>query len=55
MSFIIAISSLRTEIPTATDAGTYSVYYKVVGEGEYADKDDFEPVSVTIGKADYSD
>ena len=44
-----------TEIPTATDAGTYSVYYKVVGEGEYADKDDFEPVSVTIGKADYSD
>lgn len=30
-------SSFSTEIPTKTDAGTYRVYYKVVGSSEYKD------------------
>lgn len=35
------------EIPTATDAGTYYVWYKVVGDGNHNDTDEF-CVSVTI-------
>ena len=35
-------------IPTATGAGTYTVTYKVVGDGNYADSADTWTVSVTI-------
>ncbi len=36
-------------IPTAKDAGEYTVYYKVVGNGNYSDSD-VASVVVTIGK-----
>ena len=37
-------------IPTATDAGTYTVYYKVVGDDTHADTEEAS-ISVTIAKA----
>lgn len=42
-----------TSLPTATEAGTYSVYYKVVGDRNH---NDTEPVKidVTVSKADPS-
>lgn len=39
-----------TDIPTATEAGTYTVYYKVVGGEAYSDVDEAS-VTVTIDKA----
>lgn len=39
-----------TDVPTATNAGTYTVYYKVVGDEAYSDVDEAS-VSVTIAKA----
>ncbi|MDE6492519.1 MAG: hypothetical protein K2L37_05175, partial [Lactobacillus sp.] len=42
--------SWQTTIPTATNAGTYTVYYKVVGNNEYFDVAE-KSVSVTIAKA----
>ena len=39
-----------TTIPTATNAGTYTVYYKVVGDEAYSDVAEAS-VSVTIAKA----
>ncbi|MCD8046957.1 MAG: DUF6273 domain-containing protein, partial [Clostridiales bacterium] len=48
-------SDWSAEIPTGTDAGTYIVYYKVVGDSNH---NDYTPVnnsvSVTIGKAEQS-
>ena len=38
-------------IPTGTTAGTYKVYYKVVGNTNYADIDEAGPIEVTIAKA----
>ena len=38
-------------IPTATDAGDYKVYYKVVGDESHSDTAETE-ISVTIAKAD---
>ena len=38
-----------TDIPTATNAGTYTVYYKVVGNDDYADVPEAY-ISVTIAK-----
>ena len=35
-------------IPTATNAGTYSVNYRLVGDANHLDKSDYEAVSVTI-------
>ena len=40
-----------TSIPTATNAGDYAVYYKVVGNGNYSDVAEAGPVNVTIAKA----
>ncbi len=37
-------------IPTATDAGNYKVYYKVVGDGSHSDTAETE-ISVTIAQA----
>ena len=39
-----------TEIPTATDAGEYTVYYKVQGDANHNDSEP-ESVNVTIAKA----
>ena len=39
-----------TTVPTATDAGSYSVWYKVVGDNNHIDTAPVE-VKVTIGKA----
>ena len=41
--------SYSTTIPTATNAGTYTVYYKVVGGDDYKDVAE-QSVSVTISK-----
>lgn len=42
------------DIPTATDAGNYKVYYKIVGNDGYADIDTPEPafIEVTIAQAE---
>lgn len=39
-----------TELPTATNAGTYTVYYKVVGDATHNDTAE-RSITVTIGKA----
>ena len=39
-----------TSIPTGTTAGTYKVYYKVVGNTNYADVPEVGPITVTIAK-----
>ena len=44
-------SGYSTTIPTAVNAGTYTVYYKVVGNDDYADVAE-SSVSVTIAKKD---
>ena len=41
-----------SEIPKATNAGTYNVYYKVLEDETYAEYAPTEPISVTIAKAD---
>ena len=40
-----------TELPTATNAGAYAVYYKVAGDANHNDYTAEEPVSVVIAKA----
>ena len=42
--------SFSTAIPTATDAGTYTVYYKVAGSEGYEDSRVSGPITVTIAK-----
>ena len=42
-------SSFSTEIPTKTDAGTYKVYYKVLGNDDYKDGNRTYTLAVTIG------
>jgi len=41
-----------TSIPKATTPGTYTVYYKVVGDSTHETLTDLGPISVTISKAD---
>lgn len=41
--------SFSTEIPTKTDAGTYKVYYKVLGNDDYKDGNRTYTLTVTIG------
>ncbi len=43
--------TFSAEIPTATDANTYKVYWKVVGNDTYNDIDNGDYVEVTINKA----
>lgn len=40
------------EIPTAKDAGNYSVYWKIVGTNTYSDYYEDSPIAVSIGQAD---
>ena len=42
-------SSFSTEIPTGTDAGTYKVYYKVMGNDDYKDGNRTYTLTATIG------
>ena len=49
-----ATGEYSTSIPTATDAGTYYVWYKVVGDSNHLDSD-AGYVTVTIATADSSD
>ena len=41
--------SFSTEIPTKIDAGTYNVYYKVLGNDDYKDGNRTYTLTVTIG------
>ena len=50
MQYKVNDGSYSANIPEATDAGTYTVYYKVVGGEAYSDVDEAS-VSVTINKA----
>ena len=43
-----------TDVPTATDAGTYTVYYKVIGD-EYHQGTEEASIDVTINKASIGD
>ena len=54
-SFQYALQSTESwsaDIPTATNAGTYNVLYKVVGDANHNDSEVGGPVEVTIEKAD---
>ncbi|MCD7738369.1 MAG: hypothetical protein LUH58_04925, partial [Lachnospiraceae bacterium] len=55
MYYSLDNSDWNTEVPTGTDAGTYTVCYKVIGDSNH---NDYTPannsVSVTIGKAEQS-
>ena len=42
-------------IPTATDSGEYTVYYKIVGRNNYEDYACENPIIVSIAKADIDD
>lgn len=50
MQYKVNDGSYSANIPQATNAGTYTVYYKVVGGEAYSDVDEAS-VSVTINKA----
>ena len=50
MQYKVGSGSYSAEIPTATNAGTYTVYYKVVGGEAYSDVDEAS-ISVTIAQA----
>ena len=41
-----------TSIPTATDAGTYNVYYQIIGDANHSNLVIAEPIQVTIARAD---
>ena len=43
-------SKYSADIPTGTDAGTYNVYYKVVGDANHNDVAEAGPIAVTIAK-----
>jgi len=50
-----SVGPFSNDIPKATNAGTYEIYYKVVGNSEHNDKVfSSTPVSVTISKGSYS-
>ena len=51
IQYKVGSGTYSTAIPTATNADTYTVYYKVVGDSEYADVAE-SSVSVTIAKKD---
>ena len=52
MNYSLDNSSWSTSIPTATNAGNYTVYYKVVGDASHADYlPSSNTVAVTINKA----
>lgn len=50
MQYKLDSGAYSTTIPMATNAGTYTVYYKVVGDAAYNDTAE-QSITVTIGKA----
>ena len=50
MQYRLEDGSYSETIPTGTAAETYKVYYKVVGNTNYADVDEAGPIEVTIGQ-----
>ena len=54
MQYSLDNDTWSTEIPTATNADTYTVYYKVVGDGNYSDVA-AQSITVTVGQAEVSE
>ncbi|MCR5362265.1 MAG: chitobiase/beta-hexosaminidase C-terminal domain-containing protein [Bacteroidales bacterium] len=54
MQYSLDGTTFTTELPSATNAGTYKVYYRIVGDAHH---DNAEPqtLNVTIGKAEIAD
>ena len=52
ISYSLDNTNWSTDLPQGTDAKTYTVYYKVAGNGNYNDFTGPSPVSVTIDPAD---
>ena len=53
MQYALSVDgNYSADIPTGTNAVSYTVYYKVVGDGNHNDTAAAEPISVTIDKAD---
>ena len=50
IQYSLSRSGFSTEIPTKTDAGTYKVYYKVIGNDDYKDINRTYTLTVTIAK-----
>ncbi len=50
IQYSLSRSGFSTEIPTKTDAGTYKVYYKVIGNDDYKDVNRTYALTVTIAK-----
>ena len=50
MQYKLGGGTYSTELPTATNAGTYTVYYKVVGDASHNDTAE-QSITVKIGKA----
>ena len=50
MQYRLAGGTYSTTLPTAIDAGSYTVYYKVVGDATHNDTAE-QSITVTIGKA----
>ena len=48
IQYSLSRSGFSTEIPTKTDAGTYKVYYKVIGNDDYKDVNRTYNLTVTI-------
>ena len=51
MQYSLNGTDFGPDIPSAADAGDYTVYYKVVGDGNHTDTDVLGPVAVSIAKA----
>lgn len=50
MQYRLDGGTYSTDLPTATNAGTYTIYYKVVGDASHNDTEE-RSITVTIGKA----
>ncbi len=50
MQYKLGEGEYGTTVPSATDAGTYTVYYKVIGDGNHNDAAEVS-ITVTIAKA----
>lgn len=52
VQYHVGENTWQDEIPTAKDAGNYSVYWKIVGNDTYSDYYEDSPISVSISQAD---
>ena len=52
MQYKVGSGSYSATIPTQANVGTYSIYYKVVGDANHNDLTEAGPIEVTIAKAD---